>query len=331
MRPDPRDGRQVPRRAGAADLGTAPPWSTCRPTLRRSLPPSWPIFAAASRRSLLTASGSAALPILVIPPSNDAGFDPSRSFLPARTPRAEREAFTSDFLSALRLEDSDPASAIATYRSLLARQPDFAETHYRLAHLLEHSGGWEEAYGHYVAARNLDGLPIRALDSFQQAYRDVAARHDCVLVDGQALFHAIGAHGLLDDHLFEDAMHPSLQGHVALAQAILDALHTRGAFGWPRDAPAPAIDPAQCAAHFGFVPQDWQRICEWGATFYTAAAPMRYDPCQRTAKRRAFETAARRIAAGEPAETAGLPNVGVPAAVPTRLGFTAFAVAPPHG
>ncbi len=34
-----------------------------------------------------------ALPVLVIPPGNDAGFEPSRSILPPETSRAEREAF----------------------------------------------------------------------------------------------------------------------------------------------------------------------------------------------------------------------------------------------
>ena len=86
------------------------------------------------------------------------------------------------------------------------------------------TGAWAEAYQHYVAARDLDGMPMRCLTSFQQAYHDVAARHDCAVVDGQAVFHAIGPHGLVDDTLFHDAMHPSLRGHIALASEILDSV-----------------------------------------------------------------------------------------------------------
>ena len=55
---------------------------------------------------------------------------------------------------------------------------------------------WDEAYRQYIAARDLDGMPMRCVSAFQQAYFDVALTHDCVLVDGQALFHAIGPHEL---------------------------------------------------------------------------------------------------------------------------------------
>jgi Phosphoinositide phospholipase C, Ca2+-dependent len=261
-----------------------------------------------------------ALVILVVPPSNLADFDPSRSFLFADTPRAERAAFEREFLAARRVENSDPDRAIEHYRTLLARQPGFAETHYRLGRLLERAGAWDQAHVHYILARDLDGLPMRCLTPFQQAYRDTAARHDCILVDGQALFHAIGPHGLLNDHLFHDAMHPSLRGHIALAQAVLESLHARRAFGWPAGAPPPpAIDPAECATHFGLGPKDWKLLCDRGFMFYFRTKALRYDPSQRRAKSEAFKSAAQRIARGEPAESLGLPNIGINWPTPASL------------
>jgi lysophospholipase L1-like esterase len=259
-----------------------------------------------------------ALTVLVVPPSNDAGFDPNRSFLPAETTRAQREAFARDFLSSRRSEDSEPARAIELYRTLLDRQPGFAETHYRLGLLLDHAGAWDEAYRHFVAARDLDGLPMRCLSSFQQVYRDVATKQQCILVDGQELFHAIGPHGLIDDHLFHDAMHPSLLGHIALAQAIMDALRARRAFGWPVGAPQQAIDPVRCALHFGLQPKDWKTLCERGGMFYFATSGLRYDRTQRLAKQDAFKAAAQRIAAGVRPEAAGLPNIGASASLSVR-------------
>ena len=170
-----------------------------------------------------------AIVVLIIPPGNDAGFDPNRSFLPAATPRSEREAFRADFFQACRLEETDPTAAIAAYRRLIARQPGFAESHYRLAILLDRAGDAEGAYREFVAARDRDGYPIRCTSPFQDAYRDVAARHAVILIDGPAELHAIGRRGLLDDRLFQDAMHPSLRGQIALAQAVL-----RGLRGPPR-------------------------------------------------------------------------------------------------
>jgi hypothetical protein len=199
---------------------------------------------------------------------------------------------------------------------LLLRQPGFAESHFRLARLLEDAGAWDEAYQEYIAARDLDGMPTRCLTVFQQAYHDVASSHDCALVDGQALFHAIGPHGMLGDSLFNDAMHPSLRGQFALATAILEALRERRSFGWPDGVPAPVIDPAKCVAHFGMSRTDWVPVCVWGALFYSAAAKLRYDPSQCLAKQEAYGAAGRRIGAGEPAEAVGLPNVGIPAPLP---------------
>jgi hypothetical protein len=127
------------------------------------------------------------------------------------------------------------------------------------------------------------------------------------------LFHAIGWHGLLDDHLFQDNVHPSFAGHVALAQGILDALHTRRAWGWTGGNNAPRIDFAQCASHFGLQAKDWRDIADRAYGFQHAASSLCYDPAQRRAKMRAWANAMKRLAAGEAPESVGLPNVGVPA------------------
>ncbi len=257
-----------------------------------------------------------AITVLVLPPANDAGFEPNRSFLPEATPRAERERFQRDFESARRLESGNRARAIAAYRELISRQPGFAEAHYRLAVLLDQAGDSDDAYHHFVAARDHDGYPMRCLTAFQEVYRDVATRHHMILIDGQSYFHAIGHHGLLDNHLFHDAMHPSLRGQIALAQAILRALRDQHAFGWPENSPTPVIDPVRCAAHFGMDSHAWRYICLWGIMFYQLSSPLRYDPEPRVQLQYAFANAADRIEAGDAPESVGLPNVGVPEAVP---------------
>ncbi len=257
-----------------------------------------------------------ALPVLILPPANDAGFEPNRSFLPPTTPRDERVAFGREFLAAKTSESTDPVAAITRYRALIARQPCFAETHYRLGVLLEQAGLWDEAYREYATARDLDGMPMRCPTPFQQVYREVAARHRCILIDGQSYFHAIGRHGLLDDELFQDAMHPSLRGQIALAQAVLVALHARHAFGWPRDSAIPIVDPAECALHFGIDKSAWHRIALWWKGFNELISPLRYDTNLRRRKREAGIAAAAKIEAGTAPEAAGLPNVGIPARIP---------------
>jgi lysophospholipase L1-like esterase len=258
-----------------------------------------------------------AMPVLISPAGNDAGFEPNRSFLPAATPRYEREAIARDFMAARRKEASDPRGARSAYQALLARQPGFSEAHYRLAQLLEQGGDWELAYRHYREARDLDGYPMRCPTAFQSVYHEIADRHRCILVDSQSYFHAVGEHGLLDDHLFHDGMHPSLRGQIALAQAVLHELHARKAFGWPTNSPAPLIDPGECVRRFGIDAPAWQYICTWGILFYDLTYPTRYDSSRRIEKKGAFGQAFNRIEAGASPESVGLPNIGLPAPVST--------------
>ncbi len=86
------------------------------------------------------------LTIVVVPPGNDAGFEPSRSVLPPQTSRTERDEFSRAVLEARALETTDPPRSLHCYRALILRQPDFAETHFRLARLLHRRGEtlWKE-------------------------------------------------------------------------------------------------------------------------------------------------------------------------------------------
>ena len=252
-----------------------------------------------------------ALVVLVPPPGNDADFEPNRSFLPSRTTRAEREQFAREFDAARQTEQSDPVQAIAAYQALVARQPGFAEAHYRLARLLEAAGRWDEANTHYVAARDGDGFPMRCVSEFLDAYHEVAVRHPrSILVDAPELFRRLSARGTLGDEFFADGLHPSLIGYTALAQAILRGLHARQAFGWPATAPEPVVTPAECAAHFGMDNKKWASICEYDVWFYQMTAYIRYDPSERLAKRSRFLDARRQIEQGIRPETVGVPGLG---------------------
>jgi len=194
---------------------------------------------------------------------------------------------------------------------LIARYPGFAESHFRLAKRLEAEGRYADAYEHYVAARDLDGHPMRCLTSFQDAYREIAARRNTILVDGQALFHARSPTGLLDDHLFNDGFHPAYEGHVALAEAVLARLKERKALGWPDSIPAPTIDLADCASHFGVNVDAWKAACRNSVGFYHLTASLRFDQTERMAKRNLYNDALGALLEGKKAEDLGIPGIGL--------------------
>jgi hypothetical protein len=251
------------------------------------------------------------LPVLIIPPGNDAS-DPTQSYAnPATTAEARRGLFRR--LTQIRsMESSDPAAGIAEYRELIAQQPTHALLNFRLARLLEHEGNYWEARHRYLLARDFDGLPLRCNSLLEGAFRRVASRYGSrkVLVDGPAVFRAISPHGVLDDHLFHDNVHPTLAGYVALAEAVLAEFKARGAFGWPPAIPAPTLSVRACASELGFQTQDWATVCKRVAGHYGQFAFLTVDSAERIQWRDRYDTAARQIRTGAAPEHVGIPAVG---------------------
>ena len=154
-------------------------------------------------------------------------------------------------------------------------------------------------------------MPLRCPEAFRQAYRDVAARHpSVVLVDSARVLEPLSPHGILDDHMFHDAQHPTLLAYIALAQDLLKQLRERHAFQWYAT-PVPTIDPDECARHFGLGRDEWVRVCERSAWFYMATAYIRYDPRSRKEREEAFRRAARQVKEGRSPELAGVTGLGI--------------------
>jgi hypothetical protein len=251
------------------------------------------------------------LPILIIPPGNDAS-DPSQSYAVPGTRRAARQALFKRLTEIRSYEEHDPAGAIAAYREILAEQPSHAQTHHRLARLLESAGLVTEANRHYVLARDHDGLPMRCSTRLETAYRTVAQLHErsVLLVDGPFVLKAKSQRGILDNNLFHDNVHPNLEGHVALANAVLSGLKDRAAFGWPKSTPAPTLEVSRVAADFKIDVTAWATVCNRSAAHYGQIAFLTIDSAARLEWRDRYSQAARSIEAGVAPLDTGIPGVG---------------------
>ncbi len=250
------------------------------------------------------------LPILIIPPSCDA-WDPNQSYAADSMRQDRREVLFRRLTATRDQEASDPAGALAAYRDIVADQPSLAEAHYRLARLLESAGSFAEARDHYILARDRDGLPMRCTTTLEDVYRAVARRWlGVVLVDGPAVLRARSRHGILDDRLFHDNVHPTRAGHVALAEAVLGHLKARGAVGWPESISAPVLDAGRCAAEVGLDGRAWATVCDRTVDQLNLIALVPYDPADRIRLRDRYAIAADRIRAGTRPEDAGIPGLG---------------------
>lgn len=260
-------------------------------------------------------------PILVIPPSNESGYEPNRSVL-LPPPAPERAAeLAAAFEAARKREAASPEDSLAGYRSLIAEAPEFAEVHFRLGRLLEAAGAYDEARTHYIKAKDLDGFPVRCRSDFVRFYHEVATRHGCLLIDAPEVLRRMCRHGILDDTIFHDAHHPSFAGHLAIAQAILDGLHRRRALGLDGGGEGfPAVNPSECAAHFRVDANVWAGACARAGTYYKQLGGARFDPSERLAKHERLMRAAVDLRAGRvsPDDT-GVPGIGL--ASPPDLPF----------
>lgn len=258
------------------------------------------------------------VPLLIIPPGNEGGLEPSRSVLPPGVGAAERARLTAAMNQAASVASDDAERGAAAYRAVVARHPGFAEAHFRLARLEQGAGAVESANLHYQRARDLDGLPIRCPTDFQTACRAVASRfRTAVLVDGPAELRAASPTGVVDDHMIQDAHHPTLLGTVVLADAARRALQRRNALGWNDERP-PQRKPAEIAARFKLDAAAWVEVCVRTRVHYERIALYRFDPRERLARAAAYRSAGDRIGQGTPPEAAGV--VGLGAEAPGGLG-----------
>jgi len=266
-----------------------------------------------SRLEALTAycEQIAAVPVLIIPPANEADYEPSRSTLPRAVPPQERRALMQDFNAARELEARDPADSARRYRKILDRHPGFAEAHHRLARLLERAGSIELARDHYLAALEYDGLPIRCPAPLRAAYLRVSKRHPkSILIDGRRELSAESPRKLLDDFVIQDTHHPTLRGYVALANAVVRELEQKQ-FLTPSDSVRRPLDAAACARHFGMDAERWASMCARTSEHYRRVAGYRYDPAERLEKSRRYAEAAAMIKKGVAPDLVGLPGVGI--------------------
>jgi hypothetical protein len=240
-----------------------------------------------------------ALPILIIPPANESGFEPSRSNLPASASPEDRQWLLDTFRTARSAEVLESDRAMAGYAAILDRFPAFAEAHFRLARLLERDGHPADAGPHYLAALDQDGLPIRCPEPFRAAYREVARRHpSAILIDGRRELAAINPDGLIGDVVIQDAHHPTLLGYTALAGAVLRELGHRHTFASAKPIALP-LDADSCARQFGMDGPKWATVCERTSVHYQRVAGYRYDSAERLDKSRQYGSAARRLNEGE--------------------------------
>ena len=146
------------------------------------------ISRAGSRRSRPTAKRSVPWPCLIIPPANEADYEPSRSTLPAYVSQGERARLERESMPrSARARRATRLEAADRYRKILDRHPGFAEAHFRLARCSRRPRGIKPPRRTITWRRSITtGCRSGARRALRAAYDRVAAQHPrSVLIDGR--------------------------------------------------------------------------------------------------------------------------------------------------
>jgi hypothetical protein len=190
-----------------------------------------------------------------VPAGTEADYAPNRSYLDPPPNQSARDDIESRSRAARALQHVGRwKEAAQKYEDALARSPGFSEFHFQLAESLAHDNRLQESISHYAQALELDGHPVRMLQPWRQAVREVAGRHTIPLIDADAVLRRLTPHGLLDRSVFLDYVHPNLRSYYALGMAAVAQIREKSPFppheGEPRKPAHTDFAAALAWAHF---------------------------------------------------------------------------------
>ena len=106
--------------------------------------------------------------------------------------------------------------------------PQYADTHYVLAHALWESKRFDEARAAFLRALDEDVCPLRALPEMIDGMRDAFRDRKVTFVDFVKLLEGKSPCGVPGEDWFLDHVHPTIEGHRVLALAVIDKMAEQG-------------------------------------------------------------------------------------------------------
>ena len=263
-----------------------------------------------------------AMPVLILPPANDADFEPNRSFLAPTTPRHEREAFGRVFLAARRPKPLILPDAIKQLHRAILRAPILASRKlvHRLSHLLEQKGEWDEAYEQYIAASCATSTECRCVAPARSRRFTVRWPRFTAASDRRAILLSCNRPSR------SAGRRSSFRMRCTRRCAGRSRWHKRS---WARSTRGRRLDGPKTRPYRSLILPNVSLILAstktpgtnlamWWKGFNELMSPLRYDRDLRSRKREAIAAVAK-IDAGVAPEAVGLPNLGIPARIPLIL------------
>ncbi|NIL99679.1 MAG: tetratricopeptide repeat protein [Acidobacteria bacterium] len=173
-------------------------------------------------RAIVAAAREAGVAVLLCTvPSNEKGWRPNQTTWPENLGFARRTNAERAIERAKEANDAgDPEAALRAVAEVEAVTVEAAGAWYEKGRALLAIGRPEEAADAFVAARDTDGQPGRAVSALNNTIRRVARDTGATLVDIEATVRTLSPDGIPGFELFEDYVHPKPGGHVLIAREL---------------------------------------------------------------------------------------------------------------
>lgn len=186
-------------------------------------------FRASLQRMTRMAQQAGAGMILVTPASNIGDFSPFKAEpSPGLDAGAVQQVGPLKKSIAEFLDGNDPSRAAELAAQALKIDPRDAELLFSQARALKALGQMDEARKAFIAARDEDVAPLRALTPVLGIVADVARASDAGLVDFARMVENRSPDRIPGDALFLDHVHPSIEANRILALALVEEMIRMG-------------------------------------------------------------------------------------------------------
>lgn len=130
--------------------------------------------------------------------------------------------------SAAQSPAATPEQAMDYLEKARAIDGEHAGVLFFLGRLASEAGDWDKAATFLRAAKDYDVCPLRAPSSIQQCVNQVAQEFGVPMVDADQLFIDRSPHGLVGNRWLVDHVHPTIEGHQVLGEALCEVCLEQG-------------------------------------------------------------------------------------------------------
>jgi len=181
-------------------------------------------------RRLVRIARNAGIPVLLVHESSNLRDSPSfKSEHAARLSEDDLHRFDSLIKEARSLYRTDLRHAAELLEQAVKIDGEYALTWYELGKCYDGLHDVKRARSAFLMAREHDICPLRVIQPLEEKLFRVARETGVPLVDMHTLLEAKSPGGILGDDWLVDHIHPSIEGHQLVADAILEEM---ARYGW---------------------------------------------------------------------------------------------------